>query len=298
MLPEDYVTPSTVEEALATLASHRGRARIIAGGSDLILQLRRGERAVGCLVDISRIPGLDEIKLQDSHVVIGAMATHARIERSRLVRERAPALADACSRIGSPQIRNVGTLAGNVVNAQPAADGSIALLALDAEAEIANLTGRQWVPVSSLFVSPGVSRVDASAELVIAFRVRAQAPREASAFERLARRKALALPLINVAARVLLDADGSRIREARLAIGPVAPTPFRTRQAEDFLAGQPAERETIEEAAEMAIRECKPRSSLLRAGKEYRLELIRVLSRRALIRAIETARGDEHVQDR
>jgi carbon-monoxide dehydrogenase medium subunit len=291
MLAEDYVTPSTVEEALATLASHRGRGRIIAGGSDLMLQLQRGERSVGCLVDISRIPGLDEIVLHDSHAVIGAMATHAAIARSPLLQQHAPALADACSRIGSPQIRNVGTLAGNVVNAQPAADGSIALLALDAEAEIANLTGRQWVPLSSLFVSPGVSRVDASAELVIAFRIRGQAPREASAFERLARRKAVALPLINVAARVLLDADGSRIREARLAIGPVAPTPFRARQTEDFLAGQLAEQETIDEAAEMAMRECKPRSSLLRAGKEYRHELIRVLIRRALVRSIGAARG-------
>jgi CO/xanthine dehydrogenase FAD-binding subunit len=291
MLAEDYVTPSTVEEALATLASLRGRGRIIAGGSDLILQLQRGERAAGCLVDITRIPGLDEIGLHDSHLTIGATVTHANIQRSALIRQHAHALADACSRVGSPQIRNVGTLAGNVVNAQPAADGSIALLALDAEAEIANLTGRQWVPVSSLFVSPGVSRVDASAELVIAFRVRARAPREASAFERLARRRAVALPLINVAARVLLDADGSHVREARLAIGPVAPTPFRARQTEDFLAGQPAEQETIDEAAEMALRECQPRSSLLRAGKEYRQELIRVLSRRALWRSIEAARG-------
>lgn len=291
MLAEDYVTPSSVEDALATLASLRGRGRIMAGGSDLILQLQRGERAVGCLVDITRVPGLDEITLQDSQVVIGATVTHATIARSALIRQHAPALADACSRVGSPQIRNVGTLAGNVVNAQPAADGSIALVALDAEAEIANLTGRQWVPVSSLFVSPGVSRVDATAELITAFRIRAQAPREASAFERLARRRAVALPLINVAARVLLEADGIQIREVRLAIGPVAPIPFRARQTEDFLAGQPAQQDTIEEAAEMAMRECKPRSSLLRAGKEYRQELIRVLSRRALVRSIQAARG-------
>jgi carbon-monoxide dehydrogenase medium subunit len=256
-----------------------------------MLQLQCTERTVGCLVDITRIPGLDEIRVQDSYLVIGATVTHARIEHSALVREHAPALAQASSKVGSPQIRNVATLAGNVVNAQPAADGSIALLALDAEAEIANLTGRQWVPVSSLFVSPGVSRVDASAELISAFRVRTQAPREASAFERLARRKAVALPLINVAARVLLDADGTHVREARLALGPVAPTPFRAQQTEAFLSGKPAQQETIAEAAEMAMRECKPRSSLLRAGKQYRQELVRVLSRRALRRSIEAARG-------
>jgi len=291
MLAEDYVLPSTAEEALATLASLQGRGRVIAGGTDLMLQLQRGERAVGCLVDITRIPGLDEIALQDSHLVIGATVTHTKIETSPLVRQHAPALAEACSRVGSPQVRNVATLAGNVVTAQPAADGSIALLALEAEAEIANLTGKQWVPVSSLFVSPGVSRIDPSAELILAFRIRVRAPLEASAFERLARRKAVALPLINCAAHVLLDADGTHIRQARLALGPVAPTPFRARQTEEYLKGQPTDQATIDEAAEMALRECKPRSSLLRAGKEYRQELVRVLSHRALQRAIEAARG-------
>jgi carbon-monoxide dehydrogenase medium subunit len=291
MLVEDYVMASSTEEALATLASLRGGGRAMAGGTDLMLQLTRAERSVACLVDITRIPGLDEIRVEDSHLVIGATSTHGSIERSALVREHAPALAEACSKVGSPQIRNVGTLAGNVVNAQPAADGSIALLALDAEAEIANLTGRQWVPVSSLFVSPGVSRVDASAELITGFRVRTRVPLEASAFERLARRKAVALPLINVAARVLLDADGGHVREARLAVGPVAPTPFRAVQTEAFLAGKPAQKETIDEAAGVAMRECNPRSSLLRAGRQYRLELVRVLSRRALARAIAAARG-------
>jgi carbon-monoxide dehydrogenase medium subunit len=178
-----------------------------------------------------------------------------------------------------------------VVNAQPAADGSIALLTLDAEAEIANLTGRQWVPVASLFVSPGVSRVDASAEMITAFRFPARAPREGFAFERLARRKALALPLINVATRVLLDASGDHVRDARIAIGPVAPVPFRAREAERVLRGRAISAEAISEAVEAAVHESKPRSSLLRASKEYRRELIRTLTQRALTRAIEKARG-------
>ena len=291
MICEDYVTASTTEEALAILASLRGQGRLIAGGTDLVIQLQRGERKVGCLVDITRIPGLDETKLQDSYVVVGATVTHSQIERSPLIRERAPVLAEACYRVGSPQIRNVGTLAGNVVNAQPAADGSIALLALDAEAQIANLTGRQWVPIASLFVSPGVSRVDATTEMITAFRFRAQAPRESSAFERLARRKAVALPLINVGVRVLLDADGSHIRDARIAIGPVARVPFRAQEAEAILKDRPINEETIDEAVETAARESKPRTSLLRASKEYRRELIRVLTQRALLRVIRTARG-------
>jgi carbon-monoxide dehydrogenase medium subunit len=291
MADPDYIVASTVEETLATLSSLRGVGRVIAGGTDLVIQLQRGDREVGCLVDITRIPGLGDVRRENSHIIVGAAATFTQLERSLLIRDCAPLLGEASAWVGSPQIRNVGTLAGNVVNAQPAADGSIALLALDAEAEIANLTGRQWVPVTSLYVSPGVSRVDASVEMVTAFRFLPRAPREGSAFERLARRKALALPLINVAARVLLDASGAHVRDLRIAIGPVAPVPFRAQEAETLLRGQTITAELISEAAEAAAHESKPRSSLLRASKEYRRELIRTLTQRALTRAIANARG-------
>jgi len=291
MICEDYVMASTVEEALAILASLQGDGRIIAGGTDLVIQLQRGDRNVRCLVDTTRIPDLGDIKLENSHIIVGAAVTFSQLERSELIREHATVLAEAASHVGSPQIRNVGTLAGNVVNAQPAADGSIALLALDAEAEIANLTGRQWVPIANLFVSPGVSRVDASSEMITAFRFHTRGPKESSAFERLARRKALALPLINVGVDVILNADGTHIRDVRIALGPVAPVPFRAREAEAMLKDQPIDQENIEEALEIVVRESKPRTSLLRASKEYRRELIRTLTKRALLRAIETARG-------
>ena len=287
---EDYLIASSVEEALATLACMHGEARLIAGGTDLYIQLMRNERRVETLVDITRIPGLSEIRQEHSLLTIGACVTWSEIERSPMIRARATVLAQAAAHIGGPQIRNVGTIAGNVVNAQPAADGSIALLALDAEAEIANLTGRQWVPLRTLFIRPGVSRVDAGAELVTGFRFRAHGPREASAYERIARRRALALPVLNVAARVLLDASRENIRDAWVAIGPVALVPFRAEQTEAALRGQPATADTIAEAARVAVSESRPRSSLLRASKGYRRELIAVLVRRALQRAINDAR--------
>jgi carbon-monoxide dehydrogenase medium subunit len=165
------------------------------------------------------------------------------------------------------------------------------LLALDAEAEIANLTGRQWVPLASLFVSPGVSRIDATTEMITAFRFRAQAALEGSAFERLARRRALSLPLINVGARVQLDADRIRARSVRISIGPVAPVPFRAVNAEKALMGRPLDEAAIREAADVAAREGNPRSSLLRASKEYRIELVRALAQRAITRAVAAARG-------
>jgi CO/xanthine dehydrogenase FAD-binding subunit len=127
--------------------------------------------------------------------------------------------------------------------------------------------------------------------MITAFRFRAQASRESSSFERLARRRAVALPLINVAVRVLLDADCSHIRESRIAIGPVAPIPFRAIQAEAVLEDQPASDETVALASETAASESQPRTSLLRASKEYRRQLIKVLTQRALRRAIQNARG-------
>jgi len=288
---DEYVTPSSVEESVAMLASLRGAGRVIAGGTDLVIQLEHRERKAASLVDITGIPGLGDIKRENGYVIVGAAATFTQIERSPIVRGAAPILTEASSWVGSPQIRNVGTLGGNVVNAQPAADGSIALLALDAEAEIANLTGRQWVPLASLFVSPGVSRIDATTEMITAFRFRAQAALEGSAFERLARRRALSLPLINVGARVQLDADRMRARSVRISIGPVAPVPFRAVNAEKALMGRPLDEAAIREAADVAAREGNPRSSLLRASKEYRIELVRALAQRAITRAVAAARG-------
>lgn len=288
---DEYVTPSSIEESVAVLASLRGAGRVIAGGTDLVIQLQHQERQATCLVDVTGIPGMTQIRRDDPFVVVGAAVTFSQIERSPIIQSAAPILAEAASWVGSPQIRNVGTIGGNVVNAQPAADGSIALLALDAEAEVANLTGRQWVPLSSLFVSPGVSRIDATTEMITAFRFRPLAALEGSAFERLARRRALSLPLINVGARVLLDAERVRARAVRISVGPVAPVPFRAAAAEKLLLNRPMDDAAIREAAEMAAREGNPRSSLLRASKEYRVELVRVLTQRALTRAINAARG-------
>ena len=140
---QEYLFPSSVEEALAMLAGREERARLVAGGTDLIIELTEGRRAADCLVDITRIPELGKITLEDGMIVLGANVTHRQAAESPLVREQATVLAQACQAVGSLQIRNVGTLGGNVVNAMPAADGSIALLALEAEAEIADTTRRR-----------------------------------------------------------------------------------------------------------------------------------------------------------
>jgi CO/xanthine dehydrogenase FAD-binding subunit len=286
---QEYLFPSSVEEALAMLAEREGRARVVAGGTDLIIELTEGRRSADCLVDITRIPKLDKIALEDGMIILGANVTHRQVSESPLVRERATVLAQACRAVGSLQIRNVGTLGGNVVNAMPAADGSIAMLALEAEAEIADGTGRKWVPLRNLFAGPGVSKVDSTRQMLTALRFHALSERQGSALERIARRRALALPILICAVVVTLSEDGGDFESAHIALGPVAPVPFRASQSEESLRGAPVSLETMARAGEIAVQESQPRSSLLRASREYREEIIKVLVRRGLERAVHGA---------
>ncbi|MFQ5812363.1 MAG: FAD binding domain-containing protein [Anaerolineae bacterium] len=283
---QEYLFSSSVEEALAMLAEREGRARLVAGGTDLVIQLTEGQRSADCLVDITRIPELGKMTLEDGMIVLGANVTHRQVSESALVRERATVLAQACRAVGSLQIRNVGTLGGNVVNAMPAADGTTALLALEAEAEIADGTGRKWVPLPDLFAGPGLSRVDGTREMLTAFRFQALGEGQGSALERIARRRALALPILICAVVVTLSEGGEHFESARIALAPVAPVPFRASQAEESLRGAPISLEAMARAGEIAMQESHPRSSLLRASQEYREEVIKVLVRRGLERAV------------
>lgn len=301
---QEYFIPSSVEEALDILCSRAGQARVIAGGTDLVLQVQRGECAFEAAVDITRIPGLDKIALEEGpeavrpahdggeRVLLGATVTHAQAASSPLIKERAGVLAEACRRVGSPQIRNVGTVVGNVVNARPAADAAVALFALGAEAEITSQTGSYWTPISEIYEGVGVCRVDSCSEIVTALRFPALSTRHGWGFERLTQRRAVILPILVVAAVVALE-DGLCL-SARIAIGPVAPTPFRASQAEEVLTGKSLEESLIRRAAQAAAEASNPRDSILRGSREYRIEMVEVLTRRALSRAVEMARQADH----
>lgn len=282
-----YFLASSVTDALQKLADLEGEGRIIAGGTDLVLQAQRGECPARAVVDITHIPGLDQIKERDGYVVIGAAATHAEIAASPLVQARANVLARASASVGGPQIRNVGTLVGNVVNALPAADGAVALFALDAEVQVATLGGREWLPIADLYESVGVCTIDPCVQMVTALRFRPLSLGMGCDFQRLARRRALVLPIVNAAAVV-------RVREGllcdvRIAVGPVAPTPFRARSAEALLDDRPVSDQAIAQAARRAAQDARPRSSVLRGSREYRTAMVEVLVRRSLSNAAERA---------
>ncbi len=288
---DEYLFPASVEEALEMLETYGGEARIIAGGTDLVLQSRRGQCPARVMVDITRIPGLGHMEERDGLIHIGAQVTHGQVAASSLIRSRAGVLAEACGSVGGPQIRNVGTLVGNVVNALPAADGAIALFALDAEAEVAEGAGRRWTPIATLYAGVGLCTVDPCAAMITQLRFRALGKGEAGAFERLAKRRTLVLPILNVAAIVGLQGD--RVQRARIAIGPVAQMPFVAAEAGEALVGRTPDEDRISRAAQLAAQAAQPRDSLLRGSAEYRKAMVGVLVRRALWRAVEAASLEE-----
>jgi carbon-monoxide dehydrogenase medium subunit len=299
-----YHLPHSAEEAIELLEGYDGRARVVGGGTDLILEMQGGHQPpVEALVDPTRIPGLDQIVSEAPYLVIGAGVTHTQITTDPQVAGGGMCLAESCGVIGGPQVRNVGTLAGNIAHALPAADGTISLLALGGEAEI---TGREerrgaspivsrWVRLEELFLGPGKSAIDCTRELITRLRFVPTAPGEGSAFKRVMRPQGVALPMINMAVRLRLDEAGGRVFDARVTIGPAGPTPFLATETMDFLSGQPAKSGTFAQAAETALGEVHLRTSRHRATDEYRTEMIRTLLPRTLAKAAERARASQPV---
>ncbi len=279
----DYRIADSVQGALQILAHHAGTARVIAGGTDLTLSLSEGGGARGddaplTLVDVSLIDELRSIREHDGRLYIGAAVTHRELSESLLVREKATALAEAARSVGSPQIREVGTVGGNIVNAMPAADTAVALAALDARAVVVSVAaGEREVLLRDLYAGVGRSTVDPSQEVLkeVLFAVPTT-----SAFQRLARRRALALPILNAA--VALDVSADRVcRRVRIALGPVDVAPWRARAAEAELEGRLMTAERIEAAAR-AVQEAVVCRDSIRACSLYRKPMARVLVQRAL----------------
>lgn len=286
-----YFTPTSVDDALAILTEYAGDAKIVAGGTDLILDLQHGNHPpVAALVDITRIPGMDTITLNDNTFTLGANVTHANIVTHPNLRARATCLAESCGVVGGPQVRNVGTLGGNVAHALPAGDGTTSLVALDARVEIIKDGVRQWVHILDMYRGPGQSLLDSSRDILLGFEFAAATAGQGTAFNRIMRPQGVALPILGCAVWVQLADNWETITDVRLCVGPVAKTPIRPRETEAALTGSPANDETIRRAVSVALDELHPRTSKYRATKEYRLMMIDVLLRRTLPKAIERAK--------
>lgn len=288
--PSEYFFPTTVEEALQILAQWNGAAKLIAGGTDLMLELGKQQTHPQCFVSTERIQGLDHITIEEESIRIGAAVTLSDIKDHPFINQHIHVLADAARSVGSLAIQNVATLVGNIVNAMPAADGAIAAIALEAEVLVIDSQGSAWRPVETLFLGPGSSTVDPTRQLVTQIRFPNYPRHRGTAWYRLGRRPSLTLPILNCAVSILLDERGEKIEHAVIALGPVSPIPFRAHQAEHFLLGRDVNKEALTQAALLAQQEATPRGNVLRASKEYRLAAIPAIVESALLCAIKRAR--------
>lgn len=289
----DYYIAHSVEDVLTRQKACEGKSAIISGGTDLLLDLQEGKKDAALLIDITRIPELQEITETDGCIRIGAAVTHAAVENSSLIKRGAPLLAAACRTVGSLQIRNIATLAGNVVSAQPAADAAVALTALNARIEIMDEHGITTIPILEAYAGVGKSAIDPSSQIVTAIMFDALGENQGSSFIRLEQRSSLALPMLNVASVVSLNPERDAFEWARIVMAPVGAGPVRADSAEKYVAGRPVSDEIITAAAQMAASGAKPRSSSLRGSKEYRLQVLPVLVKRALSNSIGQISKDQ-----
>ncbi|MCJ7534329.1 MAG: FAD binding domain-containing protein [Anaerolineales bacterium] len=284
---ERYIKAHSLAEALDTLLIEDQSKAIIAGGTDLLLDIRQGRHtSPDIFLDVSEIDEMRHIIVDGEKVFLGGAATHNEIVHSELLKEHAQCVVEGCGLIGGPQVRNVATIGGNVAHALPAGDGTISLLALDADVQIASSSGgTRWEPLVDIFEGPGKVTFDRKSELLVGFRFSRKNDREASAFHRVMRPQGVAIAILNMAAWVKLDSNDS-IQDVRIACGPAGPRPFRAYQTESIIKGKMFNENTFNQACRVLESEVSLRTSPHRATKEYRELLLSVLLREVLDAAV------------
>jgi xanthine dehydrogenase iron-sulfur cluster and FAD-binding subunit A len=276
----EYFNVATTEEAVRLLGEKGERARIVAGGTDLILELERGvRRDIDTLIDITRIPGLNQITLDEDDVIhLGPLVTHNQCAASKLIRERGFPLARASWEVGAPQIRNRSTVAGNLITASPANDTITPLMALGAWVMLASVRGERKVMLGDFYtgVRKTVMQPD---EILVDIAFPALKTNQRGTFIKLALRRAQAISVINVA--VALEFEAAAVKSAAITLGAVAPTIIHAREAETYLAGKALTEDVIAEAARLAMEASRPIDDI-RGSAAYRREMVRVCTARGL----------------
>jgi len=276
----NYYNVKSLENALEVLSREKENARIVAGATDLILEFEKGLRKnVTSLIDVTRVKGLDQITLDENQEIhLGPLVTHNDVASSKLIQEKAFLLAQACWEVGSPQIRNRGTIAGNLITASPANDTISPLMALGAKLVLRSTEGERIVPLEEFFVGvrKTVLRTD---EMVTDIFFQALETSQIGTFIKFALRRAQAISLVNVS--VICDIQNNLIKNATITLGSVAPTIIHAKDAEQFLIGKELTEGVIEEAGLMAKKAARPISDI-RGSASYRKTMVKVVTRRAL----------------
>jgi len=270
---QNYFRPKTLTEAMDAFRNAPRPLLPIAGGTDLLLDLEQGRHfPVHTLIDVTSIEELTLLELRGDELFIGAAVPVNRIVHDPLTIQHTQTLVEACDLIAGPQVRNVATLGGNVAHALPAADGTIALLALNVEAEIAGGAGTRRIPFAELFLGPGKSSLKHGEELIIGFYLSLSKNGQASCFKRIMRPQGVALPIINVA--IWLERQKDTIKDIRIAVGPGASTPWSAIEAVKALIGKSLNNETLDIAVEALLFQVGFRSSARRASADYRRHIV------------------------
>jgi CO/xanthine dehydrogenase FAD-binding subunit len=283
--PFEYRSPETLTEACRVLEEWGPRGRIIAGGTDLVISLRKGEAQPQILIDVTRIPELRRIEEAEGKVCIGAAVTHGEIASSKLVRQYGKVLSDAASWVGSPQIRNLGTIGGNIANASPAADTLPPLMVLEANGTVFSPRGNKEVPLSDLFRGPYQSNLNPD-ELLVQVSFPKLSSGFRTGFVRLARRSAMAISRMSMAVVLRMTQGENRIEEVRISAGAVTPTPHRMSEAESMLKGKNPDGETMKKAAQ-CISETMVQWSGVRPSTSYKAPVVEALFLRCMGQALE-----------
>ena len=286
----DYFEPKTVGEAVSLLAKYGAEAKVIAGGTDMLVDMKYKEEP-GCLINIKKIPGLGSIQENGGSLRIGALTTIRDIEINALVRDKLPVLWESSHQFASLQIRNTATIGGNICRASPSGETLAPLLVLEAKGKCVSADGEKTEPFSSLFQGPGKTSLG-SKGLLTEIDVPYPAPGSKSAYLKHAVRGAMDIAMVGVAVLVTPDATKNNAQDVRIGLGAVAPTPIRATKTEALLRGKPLSAALIKEAAAMAAGESSPIDDQ-RSSAENRRWIVEALTRRGLTQTWKAATGKE-----
>jgi aerobic carbon-monoxide dehydrogenase medium subunit len=288
----DYFEPKSVHEALSLLAKYGEQAKMIAGGTDVMVDIKYNEEPA-CLVNIKKIPGLGAINENGGSLRIGPLVTIRDLETSDVVRERLPVLWEACHQFASLQIRNTATIGGNICRASPSGETLTPLLVLEAKGKLAFAEGEKTEPFTAFFQGPGATSLGAKG-LLTEIDIPYPAAGSRSVYLKHAVRGPMDIAIIGVAVLITPDAAKNALQDVRIGLGAVAPIPLRASKTEALLRGKPLTGGLLKEAAAMAASESSPISDQ-RSSAEYRRWIVEALTRRGLEQTWNAATGKEVV---
>ena len=290
-LPEfEYVAPKDLNEVCSLLQRHGARAKVMAGGTDLLMYMKQRLLTPRYVIGLKNVPDLDRVSYKEGQELkLGPLVTHQSIVDNPVIRESFGALWTACSKVGTPNIRNMGTIGGNVCNAAPSADSAPPLIAYNAVVKVMGVAGERSLPLEAFFVGPGKTALE-TGEMLVEIDVPCLLPHSGLVYVKLPARSAVDIAAVSVAACITLDAKNDTCRDVRIVLGAVAPTPIRARRAEETMRGEKITDPIIQKAAQIASDESRPISDV-RSSATYRTEMVNVLTKQAIRQALAQAKA-------